>query len=182
MNKKQSQYGQYGKYYVFAVVFAAVLLGLPSALAVEPKNVPTKGQGQEHRSDVANVVQELRKVAGQDSNIGQEVSKVAKEQEDSSKEDEAAMDKVNNVGKFRTVFLGTDYKNLGVLRSNLVKTQNAIDRLTKSMERATDANVRAELQKQIDALRAVKAKVEAFIKDHESQFSFLGWFIKLFVK
>lgn len=170
-----SQYLQYGKYSVFVVVFTVVFFGSSFAFAKNGEN----GQGQEHRDRVSNVVQELRKVAGKDSNIGQEVNKVAKEQEDSAKPTEMAMDKVEKVGKFRTLFFGTDYKNLGSLRSELVKTQNAIDRLTKSMERTTNVNVKADLQKQIDALKVIQTKTEAFIKDHESQFSFLGWLVKL---
>ncbi len=173
-----SQDFRYGKYSVFAVAFALVAI-LPSAT---PKLTGETGEGQEHRDSVANVVQELRKVAGQETNLGQEISKIAKEQEDSSKEDETAMDQVESVGKFRVLFFGTDYKNLGILRSNLVKTQNAIERLTKAMEQSTDAIVKAELQKQIDALKAIETKAQTFIKDHESQFSFLGWLVRLFTK
>ena len=142
----------------------------------------SRGQGKERVSEVSKIVLELKKVAGRDSNIGQEVSKIAKEQEDSSKKIEEAMDKVDTVGKFRTVFIGTDYKNLGALRSELVKTQNVIDRLTKAIERTTDLNVKADLQKQIDALKATLTKTETFAKDHEGQFSFLGWFVKRFNK
>ena len=90
------------------------------------------------------------------------------------------MDEVDSVGEFRQLFLGTDYKNLGVLRSELVKTQNAIERLTKAIERATDVNIKADLQKQIDALKATLTKAEQFAKDHEDKFSLLGWFVKLF--
>ena len=172
-------HGQYGKHSIFAIVFTLFLL---TSYAVAAQDNAMKTTGQEHRSDVSKVVQELRNVAGMDSNIGQEVSKIAKEQEDSAKQAEEVMDKVEKVGKFRTLFFGTDYKNLGTLRSELVKTQNAIDRLTKAMERVTDVNVKADLQKQIDALKATLAKAETFANDHESQFSFLGWFIKLFVK
>lgn len=176
MNTLQnSQFGRYGKYSVFAVVFALVLLASSVALA---ENSTT---GQEHWSNVSKVVRELRDVAGQ-PDIGDEVRQVAQDEEDSAKTVKDSMDKVSEVGKFRTLFFGTDYKNLGALRSELVKTQNSINRLTKAMQRATDVNVKADLQKQIDALKAIQTKAETFIKDHESQFSFLGWFVKLFNK
>lgn len=176
MNKSHnSQYRQYGKYSMFAVVLSLFLLpSFASAHGVEDKSI-----GQEHWSNVAKVVKELRKVAGQPS-IGDEVRQVAQDEEDSAKEVEQAIDKVEKIGKFRTVFIGTDYKNLGALRSELVKTQNAIDRLTKAMERTTDVNAKSNLQKQIDELKVIQTKVETFIKDHEGQFSFLGWFVKLF--
>ena len=180
MNKSQnSQYGRFSKYSIFAVVLSVFL---SVSLTVSAQDTTKNTTGQEHRSDISKVVQSLRSVAGQDSNIGQEVSKIAKEQEDSAKEVEEAMDEVDSVGGFRQLFLGTDYKNLGVLRSELVKTQSAIDRLTKALGRAMDESVKADLQKQIDALKANLSKAEAFAKDHESKFSFLGWFVKLFVK
>ncbi len=139
-----SQDCQYGKYSVFAVVLALVFMISSAAFAQVASTT-----GQEHNNDVSRIVQELKKVAGRDSNIEQEVSSVAQEQEDSAKTVQTAMNKVDAVGKFRQLFLGTDYKNLGVLRSEFVNTQNAIDRITKAMERATDGNIKADLQKQI---------------------------------
>ncbi|OGM98820.1 MAG: hypothetical protein A2915_01560 [Candidatus Yanofskybacteria bacterium RIFCSPLOWO2_01_FULL_41_34] len=176
---KKLQNVQYGRYAIFVVVLVLFLL---TSHAVFAKDNTTKITGQEHRSEVAKIVQELRRVAGQDSTIGQEVRKVAQEQEDSAKKAEEAINNVDKVSKFKVLFLGTDYKNLGALRSELVTTQNAIDRLTKSLERITDISLKADIQKQIDALKATLVKAEAFAKDHESQFSFLGWFVRLFVK
>lgn len=174
-----SQYRRYGKYSVFAVVLSLILV---TSYVFAAQDTTRKTMGQEHRSNVAKVVQELRSFAGYDQNIGQEVRQVARDEEESAKRAEEAMDKVEKVSKFRTIFLGTDYKNLGVLRSELVKTQNAIDRLAKAMERATDTTLKADLQKQIDALKVIQTKAETFIKDRESQFSFLGWFVRLFTK
>lgn len=177
MNKPHnSQRFQFGRYFVFAVVFSLFFLSYSFVFA----DSSSKGQGKEHRSSVSKVVQELRKTASQNGGIGQEVSKIAKEQEDSAKKIEEAMDKVDMAGRFRTLFVGTDYKNLGALRSELVKTQNSIDRLTKAMERTTNMDAKASLQKQIDALKTTQTKAETFAKDHEGQFSFLGWFVKLF--
>lgn len=179
MNKLHiSRYGRFGKYSIFAVVLSLFLL----ASSVVSADAASRGQGEERSSEISKVVQSLKGVAGRDSNIGQEISKIAKEQENSAKAVEEAMDEVDSVGGFRQLFLGTDYKNLGVLRSELVKTQSAIDRLTKALGRATDESVKADLQKQIDALKATLAKAEQFAKDHEDKFSLLGWFVKLFVK
>ena len=177
MNKPQnSQFRQYGKYSVFAVVFAVVFLSSSVVFA----DSASMGQSKERSSEISKVVQSLRSIAGRDSNIGQEISKIAKEQEASAKAVEEAMDEVDSVGGFRQLFLGTDYKNLGALKSELVKTQSAIERLTKAMERTTDVSVKADLQKQIDVLKATLAKAEQFAKDHEGKFSLLGWFVKLF--
>ena len=44
---------------------------------------------------------------------------------------EEAMDEVDSVGGFRQLFLGTNYKNLGVLRSELVKPKTLLNVLQK---------------------------------------------------
>lgn len=133
-----------------------------------------------YRSDVANFVRELKNTAGKDRNIGQEVRQIAKEQEESVEEVESAKEAVEEKGRFRVFLIGTDYKNIGVLRSKIVTTENHLQRLTKAIDRTTDPATKAELEKQVLELQNIKFEVEAFIKDHESQFSILGWFVRLF--
>ena len=65
---KKLQNVQYGRYAIFVVVLVLFLL---TSHAVFAKDNTTKITGQEHRSEVAKIVQELRRVAGQDSTIGQ---------------------------------------------------------------------------------------------------------------
>ncbi len=173
---RYSQDYWYGKYFVFAFVFA--LIFLISFIAFAQSNASS----QEHRSDISKVVAGLTRIAGQAQNIGQEVSQIAKEQEDSINKVGDAMDVIEARSGFKTFLIGTDYKNIGIIRSELVKTQNAIDRLTKAVARATSADVKTALEKQIADLEASKLKVETFVNSHESQFSIFGWFVKLFNK
>lgn len=133
-----------------------------------------------YRSDVANFVRELKDVAGKDRNIGEEVRQIAKEQEESVEEVESAKEAVEEKGWFRVFLIGTDYKNIGVLRSRIVTTENHLQRLVKAIDRTTDPETKSELEKQVIELQDIKLEVEAFIKDHESQFSILGWFVRLF--
>lgn len=133
-----------------------------------------------YRSNVADLANKLREVAGKDRNIGQEISEIAKEQEEAVEEVEMAKEEVEEKGRFRVFLTGTDYKNIGVLRSKLVTTENHIERLIKAIEKATDPAVKAELEQQMSELRDIKLEVEMFIKDHENQFSILGWLFKLF--
>ena len=107
MNKSQnSQYGRFSKYSIFAVVLSVFL---SVSFTVSAQDTTKNTTGQEHRSDISKIVQSLRSVAGQDSNIGQEISKIAKEQEDSAKKAEEAMDGVDRAGGVRTLFFGTEY-------------------------------------------------------------------------
>lgn len=145
-----------------------------------------KGHGemmsQEHRSEVANIVQKLTGIAGRDSKIGIEVREIAKEQKDISEKASEEIKATEERSGWKTFFIGTDWKNIGQLRSELVTTANHIDRLIKAKERATSQSVKDDLDVQIKALQETKAKVEAFIKDNESKFSLLGWVVRLFSK
>src|SRR3972149_2390449 len=88
--------------------------------------------GDDHRSAVATFVQDLLKVADREQGgIGEEVRVIAQEQNDDKEEVAREIDEVNNRSGFKTFFIGTDYKNLGNLRSAIAKTQTQIDRLTR---------------------------------------------------
>ena len=86
---------------------------------------------------------------------------------------------VANVVKDLTDLAGKD-KNIGALRSEVVTTQNSIDRLTKAKERAIDDSVKADLDTQIKALEETNTNALNFIKTNESKFSVFGWFVRLF--
>lgn len=140
-------------------------------------------KGDEHRSAVATFVQSLLDAANKDnSGIGEEVKAVAKAQNDTKEQESEAIDKINARSKVKTFFLGTDYKNTGMLRSQTVKTQNQIDQLNALLAKTTSADTKIALQAQISALTLEQQKINDFIKANESKFSLFGWFVKLFNK
>lgn len=139
-----------------------------------------KMMSESHRSDVAEAVLKLVELAGKDKNIGEEISEVAKEEKESSERAAESIKKLENRGKFKTFLIGTDYKNIGALRSEMVRSDNNIDRLTKAKDRALDPAVKAELDVQIAALQKANDDAESFIKANESKFSIFGWLFKLF--
>lgn len=144
------------------------------------KDGEEKEQGEEHRSDVANAVQVLLEAADRDGGIGKDVREIAQTLASSSEKAEKARNEVANRPLWMTLLFGEDYKNLGELRSQLVTTQNSIDRLTGALERASTTSVKAELQEQIDTLKDMAADTEEFLKSHEETFSVFGWFFKMF--
>lgn len=134
-----------------------------------------------HRSTVAKVANELNKVADRVGGIGQELREVAKEQNDMKEKVAEAIEEVENRSWLKTFFIGTDYKNLGDLRSSLVTTDNHIARLERAKER-TGSAIDADIDEQIAALKNEKAVIESFIKEHEDRFSLFGWFVRLFTE
>ncbi|MFA5022503.1 MAG: hypothetical protein WC508_05500 [Patescibacteria group bacterium] len=161
---------------IFALSF--VLFALPClAFAANDKG---KEVSAEHRSKVAEIVQQLTAVVGQDKNIGQEIRQIAQEQNTTTERMVTKIEKIETRGKLKTFLIGTDYKNIGALRSELVTTANHIDRLEKALERTDSEEIKTELNAQITALKEAQIKVESFIKTNENKFSLLGWLVKLF--
>jgi len=145
-------------------------------------NATSSNMGEQHRSEVAKVVQSLVKVANKDSNIGEEVRAVAQQEKDSGDKVKEKMNTVEKRNGFKTFLIGSDYKNLGDLRSELVTTQNNLDRLNVALEKTTSSTTKAELQTQIDKLSTILTNAKNFIKSEEGKFSLFGWLLKMFNK
>lgn len=151
----------------------------------DENNATTSGgeAGEEHRSFVSSFVQNLRSIAEREDSIGDEVKVIAKEQSDSSSTTVEAITKVENKGEFSRFLFGTDYKNIGTIRSEIVKIQNRINKLSvlASSTAITIAD-KQELNLQISALKSEQVKLNTFVDVNENKFSLLGWFVKLFNK
>lgn len=140
-------------------------------------------RSEEHRSTVANFVHSLLDVAErEEGGIGEQVRVVAKEQNDSATATAQAIEKVEKRSKIKTFLFGSDYKNLGALRSEIVKTRNRVDQLNRIIGNIQNASDTAELQAQIQSLEQEQIKLDNFIKTNESKISLFGWLVKLFNK
>lgn len=135
-----------------------------------------------HRSTVASFIESLLNVANREGGIGAEVRLIAQVQNESASTSVNAIAKIENRAKIQTFLFGSDYKNLGELRSEIVTTKNNIDKLKRLSDKATSDVDKAELAAQIKVLEDSQVKIEAFIKAHEDSFSVFGWFVRLFVK
>ena len=165
---------------IIYIATIACLFGVSFSVSVFAQEMMSRGE--QHRSDVGEVVEELMKVAKSDDRIGNEVKTVAQEEQNASTTVKDKMEKIENRSAWKTFLIGSDYKNLGALRSTLVTTQNHLDRLNKALDKTTSTTVKNELEAQIKQLETVKVKAENFIKDNESKFSLFGWLVKLFSK
>jgi len=166
--------------------------GTVNATSEDEDEDATSSNGQlnaiAHRSVVANFVQNLLKVASStEGGIGQQVRVIAQQQNDSDATTTGAITKINNRGKIKIFLIGSDYKNLGTLRSEMVHTRNRISQLTRLIQNATgtsatDTAATGTIQAQIQTLEQEQTKIENFIKAQEGKFSLFGWLLKLFSK
>lgn len=143
-----------------------------------------KGQlnAASHRSTVATFVQSLLDIANREGGIGSQVRIIAQNQNDSATTTASAITKVEERSSLRTFFFGSDYKNLGIIRSELATTSNNIAQLKTLLSNVTTDADRSLLTTQIQGLEAEQTKINTYIKAHEDVFSLFGWFTKLFVK
>jgi len=146
------------------------------------QNQGQQGQinAEQHRSAVANFVQSIVQVADREGGIGEQVKLIAREQNESATTTIQAMEKVQTRGKLKTFLFGSDYKNLGTLRSEMVKTRNRLEQLNRLMENVQNEGDKTELQNQIQAMAEEQAKIENFIESQEGKFSLFGWLVRFF--
>jgi len=162
-----------------SVLAIALCFSVAFAKAQNEKTVT----GSEHRSTVATFVQSLLNVADREQGgIGKQVRAVAQQQNESKDKIADAIDKIQNRSRVKTFLIGTDYKTIGQLRSEMVKTRNQIDQLKRLLDSTTSEESKTALQEQIQKLEQEQQKIEDFLKANESKFSLFGWFVKLFNK
>ncbi len=144
------------------------------------KNQNGQVNAEEHRSAVANFVQTLLKTASTTKGtIGEQVRIIAREQNNTTASTTEAIEKIQKRNKIKTFLLGSDYRNLGALRSEMVQTRNRIEQLNRVMGKTASTT---EVQTQLQNLEQEQTKMEDFVKAQENKFSLFGWLVKLFQK
>ncbi|MDP1845797.1 MAG: hypothetical protein Q8L09_03540 [Candidatus Moranbacteria bacterium] len=151
------------------------------------KNKTNTGQAnaETHRSAVAGFVKSLLEVAkneenGEANGIGSQVRNVAMQQNQGEATTITAMEQVQTRSKIKTFLFGSDYKNLGALRSEMVQTRNRIRQLTELVDKAENEETKQTLQEQIQQLEQEQTKINSFITENESKISLFGWLAKMF--
>lgn len=142
-----------------------------------------KSRAESHRSNVSVYVNNLLELASKaEGNIGEEMRLVAQEQNSSKEKISEAIEKIEKRGSLRTFLIGTDYKNLGKIRSELAKNEARLNKLNRTAEKMTSSTLSATTSEQIANLTKEQEELKNFIKQNESKLSLFGWFVKLFSK
>lgn len=139
--------------------------------------------GTEYKKNVGRAVTELNEVAEDvetnefDEETSAEIEEAVSEVEEDLEPGETAdaIDSVEGRPKWQTVLVGTDYKNLGKLRSSMVKNRNAIRALERAQTKVKSEEAQLSLQRNIATLEQEQERVGSIIEENEEQFSVLGW-------
>ncbi|MEI6528418.1 MAG: hypothetical protein WCO10_01965 [bacterium] len=135
---------------------------------------------ENHRSEVSKYVQGIVRAAERDGGIGKQVRDIAREQGSTTDRVKNEMDQIEHRSAVKTFLIGTDYKNIGALRSEIVQTRNRIEQMTRLTENLASSTEKADMLKEIQSLDQSQTKLENFIKANENKFSLFGWFVRMF--
>lgn len=136
---------------------------------------------ESHRSVMASFVKSLLADSERDGGIGEEVRAVAQSQQEAASTTVDAIAHMENRNAMMSFFLGTDWRSVGMLRSQIAKNEADLARLQAAIASSTDAGVKANLEAQVTVLSAEQNRIQAFIDAHANRFSLFGWLTKLFV-
>jgi hypothetical protein len=149
----------------------------------KPKdNVNT--HAQIHKEKMDEVVSALEDIADDEGLFGNEdlveaLEELAEEEDVDIEEVADIIEEIEDQPGWKKFLLGTEYKNLGQLRSALVKNRNQIRKLNQNVEKASSEETKLMLQTQIETMTQERERIKDIIVEEESGFSLLGWLSKL---
>ncbi|MHB1330831.1 MAG: cation-translocating P-type ATPase [Minisyncoccota bacterium] len=139
--------------------------------------LPTMAHG---RSESAtSTAENLMHVANRNGGLGEEIRKIAREHASSTDVLKMAKKNVEETRGVMSFLFGTDYKNIGVIRSEVAKIDARIEALRREGEKLIewDENL---LEDEIHLMEEEKAELLGFVEEHEDAFSLFGWFVRMF--
>ena len=149
------------------------------------KDIEETANSIKFKENMGKFVNNLRKVSTTEEAVGnletsQEVQEVADTEEENTEDIGDSIKAVESRPRWKTILFGSDYKNLGQLRSSLVHIQNDIRKLSSNSGNITDSANQTQLQTQLTLLTEERNRIIGVIVDNKEQFSLLGWVVKLF--
>ncbi len=163
--------------------------GKPDKDVGKPADKGNKGQGSPnallHKKNITDVVISLNEISDEEDQIGNEdvsdeIEEVAIEEEENVDEVADAISAVEKRPKWKTFLFGSDYKNLGQLRSSLAHNTNSVRKLHKAQNEVQANGNEEDVQAQLGELVQERDRIRTVIAEHEDDFGILGWVFRFF--
>lgn len=149
----------------------------------QPKSASSRSEtARQHMSAVAQTVEELLTTQGARGGIGQQVSAVAKEQQQAQQEIEGELDKLEARQGWMKKLFGPDYKAIKNLNQQMEQNRLRIQQLTQLQNQVANEADETQLQETIQALVEQNTALQDQIEAEEQVGSLFGWLIRLFIK
>jgi hypothetical protein len=144
-----------------------------------------KGQQKKEEKTERNQInnpdagEQVNKRMKTEKEIAEELEEISEETGEVQDKTVKAIDKVEKQNKFKKLLVGTDYKNLGQLRSSLVHNRNQIRQLTRISEEVGDEESKQVVQSSLETLMGERERIKEVITENEEGFSLLGWVFRI---
>jgi len=149
----------------------------------QPKSVsPRSETAREHMSVVAQTVEELLTTQGAKGGLGQQVSVVAREQQQAQQEIEGELDKLEARRGWTKKLFGPDYKAIKNLNQQIERNRLRIRQLEQLQTQVANQADQTQIQEAVQALIEQNTAFEEQVQAEEQVGSLFGWLFKLFVK
>ncbi len=162
--------------------------GLESSNQIkEQKGVDNGNVGSEkavqRRSQVANSVQEMLKVADRAENsMGQRIRTVAQEQNQIQEQAEVGLEQIKNRNKFVRFFIGPNYGEINSVEQRLENHNEKLGELKQIKDELISEVDVSVIETQIQNMEQVSEELKTELQEQEKGFSLFGWLNRLFNK
>jgi hypothetical protein len=136
------------------------------------KDKPGKGVPKTKKATIEDVAQ-IQEDLG-NTEVAEELADASEDYENLD-ELEDTVEEVTTKPKWKKFLFGSDYKNLGQLRSSVVQNRNTIRKLTKTAQKVEGEDSQLMLQQQIHQMEQEQEQMRAVIEENEDGFSMFGW-------
>lgn len=137
---------------------------------------------EQRSSVVANVVQEIVKVAERNGGVGQEIKTIAQAQVQNQGKLETSLQKVQSRSGFTKFFVGPNYRGINNSKKLLEQNREQIKQLDEIQNQITNKNDKQKLTKQVQLLEQANQEMETSLNEAKKGFSLFGWAFKVFAK
>lgn len=142
-----------------------------------------KGKGvvinEQRRSEVANAVHEILKVADRNEGIGEQVRVIAQSQKENHDQLEDKLEKIKHRSNFAKFFIGSKYDEIEKAKELIKKDVEKINQLEELKSKITKEEDKIKITEQIETIKKAVSEVQEIIKDEGLDFSLFGWLAKI---
>lgn len=145
-----------------------------------------KNIGENHRSRVANMVQNLvrnsERWEKENPGIGKEVREIAREQQQIMERNRQSLNKIQKRNRVIKFLIGANYREIKKVRLEIDLYKKEIEKLEKIKEKLESDEDKQIINEQIEFLNQEIQELEEFLKEEEKRFSLFGWLFRRIFK
>jgi len=137
---------------------------------------------EQRKSQVAEAVQEMLRVAERNGGIGQQVKVIAQTQNQNQEKVEADLAKIQNRNKLVRFLVGPDYRLIKNTQQTLEQNHAQIEQLNQLKTELHNLGDSQVLAAQIKLLEQANTEISKTLESSHGRFSLLGWMFRILAR